>query len=207
MPPTNLTPQTNDRSTPEWFQETLSPLPPPAPKPKRLWRLVIAMFFAVMLIVGGITYIARSTQHQLCLTRDDFRDLTGKEYYEGDAFTPSSSFYTYNFEFLPTSTEYAVNGEQTGAEIAQHIGKFYKANPGKSILIAISSDFRGNETPETAHSRIDKVVNHLTEAGIPDDTIVASTPVYLDAQDDVATSEPEAPTASIGLYSAQSCTQ
>jgi|GEM_PF-6479105 len=209
MQPTNPipTPDSNSTTTPEWFQMDAASAPiPPTPHRKFRWSIILVVILVLAVAtIGWILFFAKSEQAR-CLTREDFRALTDRDYYASEEFDSSSSFYTYTLEFSPDSADYTTD-EEGDSSITQRIGDFYTTHTDKSIFISVNADYRANETADTATMRIDKIVSELTAAGVPDDNISTTIPTYLDAQDDTITTQITIPTATVDLRSAQSCVQ
>lgn len=193
MQPFNNQPSPSDPEIKDWFNTigAGTPLTPPKPNgpnmKKRLIIVILAVLFFFVVAAGvmsafGINLFSTAPA---CLTKDDYRALTGNM---ADEQLSPQAFYTAAFNFNNGTSDY-VEGSKTNAEsLAKKVGEFYQTYGTKrSVVVTISSDAAENDNVDAAAKRIQVLKVLLVSRGVDESAIQTIKPVAVDTNGELTT--------------------
>lgn len=152
-------------------------------------RLIMVTLLAVVTLLGvGAFFLLRSPKEQvtardMCLNTEDYSDLTGS--ITEDELIAQDNFYTLVVNFEPDTTSYS---DSTTKETVASIGEFYTSHQGKSMHLAIDSNYANVSEQSVANKRVERIVSDLNKSGIPEDIVQKGNPELLSKSEDVSTS-------------------
>lgn len=159
-----------DNSTEAW----LNSFAPPPPKPKKPIKKMFLLVALVITILAAVIIVILNISRPLpCLSKSDFKDLTGADL-DGPV-NPKDNFYTFSVEFNSKSAEYKTI-DLADEVTVQKVSDFYISHKNKSIIIFINGSYPKGTTEELAVKRIDKIRADFAQAGVPTTVIQANTP-------------------------------
>lgn len=171
--------------TSEWFTGTAQ-----APPPKKKLSLYVAILLLLLIIIAGAV-VASVLVRPICLTADDYQNLTGVRY--SGKLQPTTSFYAAPLDF--TTNESSVLTAESKATL-DSFANFYKTHQQKSMQFTIDAAYSSDDQKPLAAKRSMDVQRALTTAGVLSGQIITNQPTLIVAEEDAASS-PQSFTVSI----------
>ena len=202
IPLVNQPPDTH--SSAEWFASIQDKPPGPSPqKPNRNKKWLIISSFGLFLLVGGSLLTMSFYTTPTCLSRSDYKELTGIDWDNATELDASDEFFSTYVAFKDDTTNYdnsTTDGDH-GDALIKKIVNFYETRSNKSVIITIEGRYTMPDKKDVASLQAQAVKESLLRSGIPEDTIEAGDVWHVGFED----SDDALVSIGLSVTSAESC--